>query len=359
MACNLLYSSAMAKTPTHVVGIDLGRHALKAAALTRRGANRFVLNGYAIRPVEGALDTPDQVARQVQALLGEMGGGAPQCAVAVSSPNPILRIIEQPETPTHILREALRLNGMALLNQEVREFVLDCDLLHANGGAEAPAEPGGVKRLKYLVGGIPRSTVGMVDAGFQKIRKCAIHSLQLPPVCSFNAFEFSNPETYANDAFILVDIGHSASTLIVGVKKELILVRSIDFCGQFLLNAIMSQASLSEAETIRALTAGSNPQAVETMQLVLTALTREISSSIGFFEGRREETIKRIFLSGGMARSRVFLESISGELNMPCVSWDPFQNCEIALPAARKQTLPDDLSSLTAACGAAMEILKG
>ena len=37
----------------------------------------------------------------------------------------LLRIIEQPDTPLDLLRNALRLNGLAVLNQECKDFVLD------------------------------------------------------------------------------------------------------------------------------------------------------------------------------------------------------------------------------------------
>jgi len=354
----------MAKSPTQVIGVDFGRYAIKSVLLSKRGGKRYILSGFATRKLDSEVDTPEQITRQVQQLFREMGGSVQNCAVAVSCADAVIRIIEQPETPTEMLREALRLNGMALLNQEVKEFVLDCDLVKpavitkdAKEGKEAARLD--VRRLSYLVGGLPRALISKLDAGFQKVRKNCIRSIQIPPACAYNAFEFACPDVFNNEAFMLVDIGHRSSTLTVGVKGELILVRSVEFCGELLLNAISSHAESSSTEALQALATGDNPLVIETARLMLTALTREISSSIGFFEGRREETISRIYVSGGLAKYKTILDIINEDLHMPCKTWDPLSNCEIALPANQKQAFAGESVNLAVASGAALEILKG
>lgn len=323
--------------------------------MIKRGGKRFVLNGYAIRTLDTEVETPEQITRQLQPLFRDLGGGTIQnCAIAISCQEAVIRMIEQHETPTPILREALRLNGMALLNQEVKEFVLDCDLIQS----AAEPQPSGQRR-SYLVGGVPRSLIAKVDAGFQKVRKNCVSSVQLPPIAAFNAFEFACPEIFNHEAFILVDIGHGSSTLTVGVKGELILVRSIEFCGKLLLNALSSHTNSSLTEAAKALETGDNSVVIETARLLITALTREIISSIGFFEGRREETISKIYVSGGLAKHQTILDLLHEDLKMPCKTWDPFNNCEILLPAGKRQILAEDGVNLSVASGAALELLKG
>src|ERR1700756_1436024 len=115
----------MARRADSVFGIDLGKNTLKGVAVRRKSDSRFVLTSFASRPVPEGFDSPDDLARELKPLLRELGGGAKACAFAVSDPGTILRIIEQPDTPVHLLRNALRLNGLAVLNQECKDFVLD------------------------------------------------------------------------------------------------------------------------------------------------------------------------------------------------------------------------------------------
>ena len=150
----------MARRADSVVGIDLGKHMLKGVALRRKNDNRFVLTSFASRPVPEEYASPDDLARELKQLIRDLGGGK-AFDFTVSDPATILRIIEQPDTPTDLLRNALRLNGLAVLNQDCKEFVLDVAPVTCRGnGITTNDKPSGADNVavmtqtKYLVGGI-------------------------------------------------------------------------------------------------------------------------------------------------------------------------------------------------------------
>ena len=205
--------------------------------------------------------------------------------------------------------------------------------------------------------GLPRSRVQLIDQAFQQYHRSSIHNIQLASVCTLNAFEFSNPETFANEAFLLVDIGHYNSTVTVGVKKELVIVRAIEYGVGTLREFLVSNGGGNPNEAFRLLDTG-DALTVDNARLSLAALTREIASSIGFFEGRREENITRVYVSGGGARVKSLLSILSQELHVPCEAWNPFATCEIAIPAGFNETMAADFVSLNVACGAAAEALR-
>src|SRR5436309_2268522 len=101
--------SIMAKRGDSVIGIDLGKRIFKGVSLRRRSDSRFVLTSFASREVPEQIGTAEELAQQVKLLLRDLGGSAKGCAVAVSDPAALLRIIEQPDTPVDLLRNALRL----------------------------------------------------------------------------------------------------------------------------------------------------------------------------------------------------------------------------------------------------------
>src|SRR5450755_4627228 len=213
----------MAKRSNSVIGIDLGKHVFKGVLLQRKGDARYVLTNYALREVPVALATADDLAQQLKLLVKDLGGSTKACAIGVSDPGSLLRIIEQPETPVDLLRNALRLNGLAVLNQECKDFVLDCTPVSSNGhngnGHEGANSNNSVPWKKYLVGGMLRPTVKQISDAVTKTR-LSPDLLQLAPVCSFNAFELAYPEIFANDTFLLLDMGHLQSTVLIGSKKE-------------------------------------------------------------------------------------------------------------------------------------------
>ena len=353
----------MAKRANSVIGIDLGKHVFKSVILQRKGDHRFVLTNYASRSVPEEINGAEELAQQVKLLLKDLGGSARNCAIAVSDPAGILRIIEQPNTPVELLRSALRLNGLAVLNQECKDFVLDCAPVSAvalagvapDGSAvESPSSGSG--KTRYLVGGMLRPTVKQISEAIAKTKTTA-SILQLAPICSFNAFEFAYPEIFANEAFLLLDMGHNQSTVLIGRKTELMLVRSIDFGGKLFGEAVTADGVLN-AETARVLMQEGDAGMAETCHSALLELASEVRNSIGFFEGQHEESLHRIFVSGGMARTEMILQTLSDELGLPCEIWDPLETCEVALPAAKRQALAREFVSLNVACGAAISYLK-
>src|SRR5438477_11549102 len=359
----------MARRGNSVFGIDLGKHVFKGVLLQRKGDNRFVLTSYASREVPEELKTPEDLAQQLKLLFKDLGGSAKGCAIAVSDPDSLLRIIEQPNTPIDLLRNALRLNGLAVLNQECKDFVLDCAPVlaeetngHAMNGSNGHAAESelnganGVAKTKYLVGGMLRPTVKQISEACGKTRMAA-DILQLAPVCSFNAFEFAYPDIFSKDAFLLLDMGHLQSTVLIGSKKELVLVRSIDYGGKAVTQALTADGAL-DANAARVMMEEGDPGMADICRSSLTRLATEVRNSIGFYEGQHEQSIHRIFVSGGLAKTETILQTLSDELGLPCEIWDPLETCEVALPPAKRQALPNEFVSLNVACGAAFEYLR-
>jgi len=220
------------------------------------------------------------------------------------------------------------------------------------------AQPGDgtPQKHKYLVGGLPREQVNQIAEMFGKGAQ-GVTALQIAPICLFNAFEFAQPDVFKNHAFFLIDIGHSNSTMMIGVKRELVLVRQIEFGGKVLIDTLMALSGESRESVFKALEQEDEVM-IENTRMAILALTREVGSSIGFFEGRREETIGQICVSGGPAKSKAFLKVMSEELHMPCEVWNPFAKCDMALSGKQKANFVNDVTKLNVACGAAVEFLK-
>jgi Tfp pilus assembly PilM family ATPase len=354
----------MGKRADSVIGLDLGKHVFKGVSLRQKGDSRLVLTNFARHQVPEEIGSADELARHLKPLLRELGG-AKVCAVGVSDPAALLRIVEQPDTPVDLLRNALRWNGLAVLNQECKDFVLDVAPVSANAGANGGAtesagniavQSGVVTKTRYVVGGLLRERVKQIAEAMNKARLPA-QTLQLAPVCSFNAFEVAYPEIFNHEAFLLLDLGHLQSTVLIGSKAELVLVRSIEYGGQALGYALTAEEALDK-EAAWLLIQQADPGMVDVCRASLARLATEVRNSIGFFEGQREESIFRIFVSGGLARFETILQTLSDELSLPCEIWDPLETCEVALPAAKREALPHEFVSLNVACGAAFEYFR-
>ena len=352
----------MAKTLSSAIGVDLGRYSLKSVLLHKKGGNRYVITNFASMPVSDAVErTPEAVGADIRALMKQMGGSAKGCAVAVSSQDALMRIIEQPETPPELLRDGLRMNGALLMNQDCKNFVLDCvdcempAAAHAPGTPMAAANPQGAQR-RYLVAGLPRTEVEQLAQTFEIGGLGNVAAVQLAPVTVFNAFEFAQKEVFDNHSFFLIDFGHVASTMMIGARRELSLIRSVEFGGKSLVESLCGLSSESP-ETVMAALSAEDEVMVEYARMALMPLTREIGSSIGFYEGRREEMISQIWVSGGLARNATLLRLLGEELRMPCQPWVALERCELNVSPSQKARLSEEMLDYSVACGAAAQLL--
>jgi len=324
---------------------------MKAVMLQRRSADRFALTHFAVKEFPERPNT-ETLGENLKELLHSLGGSAKAYGIAVSSGDALLRIIEQNSIPSELLRDALRINGPLLLSQDCRDWVIDCEAL-----SPINPSPTASDMTRYLVGGLPRKQVEKIHEACGK-SKLPATVLQLPPISLFNGFEFANQTVFKTQSFVLVDIGHRSSTVIVGAKGELILVRSLEYGGtQFMEQLILHGAS--GLEEIATSLAQEEVLTVENARLSLSELVRTISSSIGFFEARSEEAISHVFVSGGLVKLPAVLKLLVEELHLPCEIWDPFADCELSLPRMRISELTEQLPLLGVACGVAAELLKG
>src|SRR5437588_622972 len=139
--------------------------------------------------------------------------------------------------------------------------------------------------------------------------------------------------------------------------NELVLVRSIEYGGKSLTHGLTADGAV-DADAARVMIEDGDAGMAEICRTSLTRLATEVRNSIGFYEGQHEQSIHRIFVSGGLAKTETILQTLSDELGLPCEIWDPLETCEVALPPAKRQALPNEFVSLNVACGAAFEYLR-
>jgi Tfp pilus assembly PilM family ATPase len=360
--------SPMAKRGNSVIGIDLGKRAYKAVLLNKKSETRYALSSFASHEVPEEVTTADDVAQHIKQLLKDLGGYTKSCALAVSEPGSLLRIIEQPNTPPALLRNALRYNGLSMLNQDCKDFVLDvASISNGISGANGTAGEGqgavavqvqaqATTQTRYLVGGLLRSKVKEISEAMAKTR-LSLELMQLAQVCSFNAFEVAYPDVHQKEAFLLLDLGHLQSTVLIGCNGELTLTRAFDYGGKHFTQALTADGAL-DANAAHLMIQQGDPGMADICRNTLSRLCTEVRNSMGFFEGQHETSIHRLYVSGGLSRAEMILQTLSDELGLPCEIWDPLENCEVALPAAKRKNLQQEFVSLNVACGAAFEYLR-
>jgi Tfp pilus assembly PilM family ATPase len=355
----------MAKTPTSATGIDIGHFSIKAVSLQKKGRDNYIVTGYSNILVDGELDTAEELGMYLKQTLKRLGAPSKALGLAVDDTEAILKNVEQPVTPLPVLREALKLNGKTILDQDIEEMVLDASeneptpaKENAEDDEDAPppqpqARQRGQGKAQYMVAGLPSARVETLwsAAGKQKITP---RSLQLSALAICNCFELTRPDVYHNNSFMLVDIGHVDTNLMMVSRGEVVLVRKVDYSGKGLINYIASDTSYSP-DQIMEMVQEENPEILQTAETFMSGLAREITNSIGYYESIRDQAVQNVYICGGLAASQPLLESLVNYIDVPCELWKPLENCDVKLRDKMKEAFEADFINLAAAAGAAFQ----
>ena len=351
----LPFSSGQSKKRDHVISIDLGAHTTKAVQIQRRREG-FSFQGYAVLEAsdsQGRL-SPEVLGPHLERVLHALGPKTRDVVLVLGVGDTLVRLTELPMVPVADMRVMLKYSSKTYLQQDLPDHVFDCHVMPArpNGKVGGPkTQP----KARVLVAGARKKLV-MDLLNASKQAKCVPIEVVPGMVAPANVFEKAQPETFANDAVALVDIGFRNTSISILLNGELVINRVVAIGGEKLTNGIAEGlgTSYGEAEGIKL---GLPDEVESTLVSLLTPLGRELRASMDFFEHQHDRQIGKVYVSGGTAKSNYILQILHTELMVPVESWTPTTCLNLALPPQQMGELEQVAPQLTGAIGGALSAL--
>lgn len=352
----LPFFNGKAKRRDQIVAFDLGDRSTKAVYLQRRSGEQFSLVSYALVDAPIAEKGPTvelwtEHFRNVARTLGAAGKGR-QVTIAIGVNDSLFRQLELPLMPLDDMRQMLKFNAKAYLQQELNDYVYDCAyVLNLKKPAELPKANAGQVKQKVLVGGARRQLIEDLQIA---VRQAGLVPDQIVPGLAgpVNAFELAEPEIFAKEVVALVDVGFKNTTIVISSAGEIKLHRVVAIGGDRLTIGLAESLGTSyvEAENIKV---GMASEVQNELEAQITPLGRELRASIDFFEHQHDQAVAQVFVSGGSARNELIVQSLESELMVSCKSWNPARALQVELPPDRASEFEQTTPQLTVAIGAA------
>ncbi|HEY3864387.1 MAG TPA: pilus assembly protein PilM [Verrucomicrobiae bacterium] len=330
----------------------MGSRTTKAVLLERRD-NSFNLARFAVQdaPIYDKAMPQGLLTEHLRAVMEAVQPKTKQVTIAIGAGDSVLRSTELPLMPVSEMRQMLKFNSKAHLQQDLRDYIFDCYIVPPSG--QKPVEPpkAGVVKYKVWVGGARREYLMTLESSV-KAAGLAPANITLGLLGPINALEFSQPESFAKEVVALVDLGFKSSAISILADGELCLSRSVELGGDRLTAGLAEAMNITyaEAEGIKV----GMPQEVEAhLQPLVAPLGRELRASIDFFEHQRERTVNKVLISGGAARSEFLIQLLQAELGVVCKAWFPTEGVKLALGAQQMTEIEQVSSVLAVALGSA------
>lgn len=359
MAASFLNNTSP-KVRDQLFAIDLGGRTTKAACLQRKD-NDYVLSRFTLldAPIFDKSWSVELLGEHLKIVTQAVEPKTKQVTIAVGASDLVVRNIEMPSMPVSEMRQILKMNTKAYLQQELPGYIFDCYIVPPKDAGQKGAEKGKGNsysgKAKVLVAGAKKSFVDDLQTAIKAaglIPDFVIPSLVGP----VNAFERALPETFTNEVVALVDVGFKNTTICLLQQGELILSRVVNIGGDKLTNGLaeMMNITYAEAEGIKI---GMPAEVQSQLEMLVSPLGRELRASIDFFEHQQDRTVTQVYVSGGSARSESIVQSLRTELNVECKIWNPTSFLQMALPPQQETEVEQIAPQLTVAVGAALSAI--
>ena len=349
------FFSSRAKKRDQVIAVDLGARTTKAVHVQRRG-DKFGLTNFALldSPVFEKNSTPDLLADHLKNVVRALGARGKQVTLALGDAETVFRQVEVPLMPVSDLRRMLKFNSKAYLQQELTDYVFDCQyatVFSQPAKTADGAKPAGAQKQKLVVGGARRQTLDDVQAAF-KAAGLIPDQIVLGVIGPVNAFELAEPESFAKEVVALVELGFKNTTITILDAGDIMLNRVVAIGGDRLTQGLAESLNISyqEAENIKV---GMPGEVAQNLEPLIQPLGRELRASIDFFENHHDKAISKVFLSGGSACGEVVVQALQAELMVQCQVWTPTKSLELMLPPEKMGEIEQVAPQLTVAIGAA------
>ncbi len=344
---------AISRSRDHLLSIDLGGRTTKAVYLQRKD-HTYALCQYAIldAPIFEKSWSVDLLSDHLKAVTQTLQPKTRQATIALGLNDLVVRNIEMPAMPIAEMRQILKLNSKAYLQQDLPGYVFDCYIVSPRRPNEksAPKEEAG--KVKVLVAGIKQTAIADLQTAVRNaglIADFVVPSL-IGPV---NAFEQSMPEAFNSEVIAIVDIGFKNTTICLLQEGQVTLTRAVNIGGDRITAGVAELMNISYAEA-EGIKLGMPAEIQSQLDLTVSPLGRELRASIDFFEHQQDRIVNRVYLCGGSSRSEPIVQTLQTELAVECKTWNPANFLQLALPPQQQSEAEQIMPQLTAAIGAAL-----
>jgi len=317
------------KKKTHLVGLDIGSSAIKAAEIietkTGNALNNFGMLNIAPGIIEeGTIKDHDAVAAAIRELFSANNLSNKNVAISIGGYSVIVKKISVQTMTEDELQETIHFEAEQYIPFDISDVNLDFQILGEN-----EHNP---NQMDVLLVAAKKE---MVNDYIHLVELAGLHTviMDIDAFALQNIFEFN----YATEeeSVALIDIGASKTSLNILKGYSSLFMRDVSLgCGQINQQIVsLADCSIEEAEEIKH---SEQPEIISAGDLanivssVVSDWTAEIRRAIDFFYSTYpDDHISKIILSGGGANILEFRQLLSDEISAEVEIINPFDKFSI------------------------------
>lgn len=160
----------------------------------------------------------------------------------------------------------------------------------------------------------------------------------------------------------VLNVGGSCMTLAIMGEGGWPFIRDTHFAGDEILRQIATGNDMTQ-ETLRTMLFGDSPdiqaEVGDSLEKACSELVADVSETLRFYAAQKKSTpVKKIFVCGGFARARGFVELLGRRLGMDVRLWNPLDSMQCGASDKNKNIYTTAGPAMAVAAGLAMRLIR-
>lgn len=311
--------------PPEVFGLDIGSSAVKMIRL-RKDNGSYAVTAAAIADITAVKDDGDfgrdyddlrelNTTRAIQECLEFAQIQTKLVVSSICGPQVAVRDFKFPLLPSEEIEQAVMLEATQSCPFNVKDSAVDYQLIPV-----ADNETSGV---------LVAATNAIINNKLKLIRgaslDCAL--LDIDGLALLNCFNACERREAGRPTSVL-NVGSSYTSLAIIGNNNWPFIRDVAYAGNDIVGEIANENNMSVEAVRKALFSDSGPASLElhnSLEKACWKLTADVTKTLRYYTAQEKTTLaEKIYVCGGFALAKGFVEILNSQLPAEAVLWNPF-----------------------------------
>jgi type IV pilus assembly protein PilM len=308
-------------TKTEVVGLDIGSSTVKVVRLHKDNAG-YAVAAVGIAEIAASEDEDNDYHRKINTVRAirecfESTAGKAKLAVCgVSGPEVAVRDFEFPLLTTEEIEGAVLLEASQV-----------CPFNAADSTVDYYLTPNGDDKIRGILVAVTNALIkSKVQLAKEAALKCVL--IDVDGLALLNCFNGLADESERSTTAIL-NVGDSGTTVAIMGGNGRPFVRDMTFGGDNIIKQIAADKGISTKDIKGILFGDSTAAQMElhnSFEKACQKLIVDVSETLRYYAAQEQSRpVEKIFVCGGFALVRGFVELLNSRLGVETVLWNPFE----------------------------------
>jgi type IV pilus assembly protein PilM len=340
--------------PRDVLGLDIGSSQIKLIQLQKERSG-YTVTAAAITEIPDSADDEKANSNTTDAIdrcLSSSGAQTRYAVCGVSGPEVAVRGFTFPPLPAAEVAGAVALEARQVCPFNIDESAVDYQLV--------PEDEQNIRGV--MVAGTNKVIEQKMDLTKDASLKCVLMDVEglalLNCLESFSSDE--NDNRSGRQTAAVLNVGNTRTTLAIRGENGLPFIRDISYAGNHIAEHIANEHNI-DIEHVHKILCGSESEPEAELVLgkaladSLRRLVIDVNETLRYYAAQeRSASVDRIFICGGFALVKGFVELLNDQLTAKAILWNPLENITCTAGYDSKETIKQKGPAMALAAGLAM-----